>query len=121
MKKLLIAAPWITASAAAIYAVSQWPRLPARMAVHFTSFMGTHANGWHAKTTAVPVLLFLMFGILTLFTVMLLNPERIHVRGGALSDPVEDRRRAARTLLAAHIFVGIMLPVTLVYVIGRNL
>jgi hypothetical protein len=91
------------------------------MAVHFTSFMGRTPNGWQSRAIAMPMMLLLMFGILAVFTVMLASPQRIRLREGALADPVADRRRKVRVLLWAHIFVGVLMPLLVVYVINRNL
>jgi hypothetical protein len=122
MRKFLLAAPWVTASVAAIYAISRWNRLPARMAVHFTSFMGIHPNGWHPKTVAIPVMLLLMLGIVAVVTVMLSMPDKIYVREGVLSDPVEDKRQMLRLLLAMHILVGgVLLPLSVVRIVDFNL
>ena len=119
MRNLMIAAPWITASAAAAYAISQWNRLPERMAVTF--FMG-RVTGWQAKAAFIPIVLLLMFGSLALLTILLSMPAKIRVREGPLSDPVEDRRRRARGLFVAHdLICGLVLPLTLTHVVSVNL
>jgi len=118
MRKLLIAAPWVTASGAAYYAVSKWSELPNRMAVTF--YMG-QVSGWQGKGTFIPMALLLMFGGLALFTALLSRPGRIRVRDGALSDPVEDRRRAVGIMLAAHtLILGLLLPLCLLHVVSKN-
>jgi len=119
MRRLLIAAPWITASCAAAYAVSQWNRLPARMAVTF--FMG-RVTGWQAKGTFIPFALLLMFGCLALLTILLSMPAKIRIREGPLSDPVQDRRHLLQILLAGHdLICGLVLPLTLIHVVSVNL
>jgi hypothetical protein len=119
VRKLLIGAPWVTASASAVYAVSKWNELPGRMAVTF--FMG-RVTGWQAKGTFLSFEIALMFGCLALFTVMLSWPEKIRLREGALSDPVADRRLAVRALSAAHLAIGgLLLPISLAHVVSRNL
>lgn len=121
MRTFLIGAPWVTASWAAFYALSQWSRLPRLMAVHFTSILGGVPNGWHAKAQFFATMLPLMFGMLTLFTVMLSRPERVRMREGALSDPVNDRRHLVGLLTAAHIFVGVWMPISIAHIVNFNL
>jgi hypothetical protein len=121
MRKLLIAAPWVTASWAAFYALSQWSHLPPLMAVHFTSILGHTPNGWHPKAQFFATMLLLMFGLLTVFTMMLSMPARMRVREGPLSDPVNDRRHILRMVLAAHIFVGVWMPIAIAHIVNFNL
>ena len=77
MRKVLIAAPWILAAGAAVYVLSRWNLLPARIVVTF--FNGAPI-GWAAKSTAIPVMLALMFGMMALFTVLLTMPGRVRRR-----------------------------------------
>jgi uncharacterized membrane protein len=120
VRKLLIAAPWVTASGAALYAASQWSRLPARMALHLGA-MG-RPNGWQAKGMALSVQLLLMFGMLALFTVLLSMPWKIRTSDRALSDPVEDRRLALQIILLIHNLIGgVLLPLSLIHIVNRNL
>jgi glucan phosphoethanolaminetransferase (alkaline phosphatase superfamily) len=121
LRSFLIGAPWVTASWAAFYALSQWKRLPPLMAVHFTSILGSVPNGWHPKAQFFATMLLLMFGLLTLFTVMLSMPARVRMREGALSDPVTDRQHMIRIVTAAHIFVGVWMPISIAHIINFNL
>jgi hypothetical protein len=119
MRKLLIATPWITASGAASYIASKWGQLPGRMAVTF--YLGW-VSGWQARDTFVPVALVSMFGILTVLTILLSMPGKIRIREGALSDPEADRGRAVRILLLAHVPIrGLLVPLSFVHVVNRNL
>jgi len=89
------------------------------MAVTF--YLG-RVSGWQSKQTFIPMALALMFGILTLFTALLSTPTRIRVRDGALSDPEEDRRRILHILLVAHDMIGgLLLPLSLIHVVTKNL
>ena len=119
MRKLFIAIPWITASGAASYVAAKWSQLPGRMAVTF--YLG-RVSGGQAKDTFIPVMLVLMFGILTVFTILLSMPGKIRIHEGALSDPVADRPLAVRILLLAHVLIGgLLAPLSFVHVVSRNL
>jgi hypothetical protein len=119
MKKRLIFAPWITATAAALYAIWNWNRLPARMAVTF--FMG-RVTGWQAKETFLLFALLLMFASLSLLTFLLSKPRRIRLYEGPLTDAAQDRRRLVRILFAGHMLIcGLVLPLCLVHIVSWNL
>jgi hypothetical protein len=89
------------------------------MAVTF--YLG-RVSGWQAKDTFVPVMLVLMFGMLTVFTILLSMPGKIRIREGVLRDPEADRRLAVRILLLARVLIGgLLVPLSFVHVVNRNL
>lgn len=128
MRKLLIAAPWIGPVYAALYVSLRWGQLPARIAV--TLFHG-EPTGWGAKTVAIPFLFALCASIMALLTVLLLRPDKLRVREpaasmlmgttGTLSDEPAEQRLRERILFAAHLAIGVLLPFSIMHIVGWNL
>ncbi|HEX3880657.1 MAG TPA: hypothetical protein VHW24_26930 [Bryobacteraceae bacterium] len=127
MRRFFILTPWILAEYAAGYVLAHWERLPPVMAVSF--FHGA-ASGWSAKTTALPLMLGLIFALLGLLTAILWRPERLWSRTPVTlsvtgpSVPARDEQGLATQLkvfLATHFVLGTGMALALIRVVDRNL
>ena len=129
MRKPLIVAPWLPALCGAAYVYGQWDHLPARIAVTF--FQGS-PSGWNSKSAALSLILGLMFGLLAVFTAILVMPDRVRERPpaavslmgsatAALADGPSDHSRRLRLIMTAHWVVGFLIPLSLWHVVSWNL
>jgi hypothetical protein len=128
MRRLLIAAPWIPAIGAAVYTAVNFDRLPNTLAV---TFFGGAPSGWGPKERLF-LFLALMFGMLTVYSALLLYPRWIRTRSPrtatlmgtantALADASSDRRTTMRIVTVAHFAFSILMPLSIAHIVHWNL